>query len=65
MLQIVMVSLEDLVSPNHQYRKFASIFDFDLVSPALRSAEKDGAYKGYGVIRIFLNVSFCSLWKIY
>ncbi len=52
-LQVEIVSLEDLVSPSHQYRKFASIFDFSVVLPILKATEKDAAYKGYGVFRLF------------
>lgn len=51
--QLVMVSLEDLVSSNHQYRNFANIFNFDEIMKDLRSAEKEAAYKGYGILRLF------------
>lgn len=51
--QIEMISLEDLVSPNHQYRKFKGSFNFKKVEPILKSAEKEANYKGYGVLRLF------------
>jgi len=53
MKQIEMVSLEDLVSEGHQYRKFVSLWDFKKVHHLLRTAEKENNYKGYGVLRLF------------
>jgi len=51
--QIVMVSLEELVSQDHQYRKFVDVFDFAAIKHELKSAESEAAYKGYGVERLF------------
>jgi len=51
--QIELVSLEDLIPPSHQYRRFMEIFDFKSVSSELRCSEKDASYKGYGVLRLF------------
>jgi transposase len=51
--QIEMVSLEELVSADHQYRQFIEIFDFSAITVELKSAEKDAAYKDYGVERLF------------
>jgi IS5 family transposase len=51
--QVEMISLDDLVSLNHQYRKFNSVFDFKVFRKALKGAEKEGYYKGYGVERLF------------
>ncbi len=51
--QIELVSLEELVSPSHNYRKFLEVFDFSGVDPILKEAEKEAAYKGYGVLRLF------------
>jgi transposase len=51
--QITMVSLEDLVKADHQYRKFKEIFDFGLVRETLKSVENRANYKGYGVERLF------------
>jgi IS5 family transposase len=51
--QIEMVSLEILVSAEHQYRKFKGLFEFDEINPILKSAEEEGYYKGYGIERLF------------
>jgi IS5 family transposase len=51
--QITMVSLEQLVSKNHQYRKFKSLFNFKAIEADLLSVASAGNYKGYGVIRLF------------
>ncbi len=51
--QIIMVSLNQLVSPKHQYRKFKDLFDFELASKELRGVESPANYKGYGVLRLF------------
>jgi transposase, IS5 family len=51
--QITMVSLNQLVSAKHQYRKFKELFDFEVVSKELRNIESPANYKGYGVLRLF------------
>lgn len=51
--QITMVSLDQLVSLDHQYRKFKELFDFNAIKPALLAVESDANYKGYGVLRLF------------
>lgn len=51
--QITMVSLDELVSGKHQYRKFKSLFDFDFATKELKGVEAAAAYKGYGILRIF------------
>jgi IS5 family transposase len=51
--QINMVSLDQLVSKNHDYRKFKAIFDFEMVEDELRKIESRNNYKGYGVFRLF------------
>jgi hypothetical protein len=48
-----MVSLEELVSPRHQYRKFKELFNFKEIEPELKSVESRANYKGYGVDRLF------------
>lgn len=53
MSQIVMVSLEDLVSPDHSYRKFKALWHFKSIKKLLKEIEKDNNYKGYGVLRLF------------
>ena len=44
--QVEMISLEELVPLDHQYRKFLEIFDFEEVDKELKSVESDAAYKG-------------------
>ena len=51
--QINMVSLDQLVSKNHDYRKFKAIFDFEMVEEELGKIESRNNYKGYGVLRLF------------
>ena len=53
MLQIEMVSLEDLVPQDHAYRKFIKIWNFSNAMYYLRDVEKDNNYKGFGVLRLF------------
>lgn len=48
-----MVSLDQLVSDKHQYRKFKSLFEFDIAAKELKGLEAAAAYKGYGILRIF------------
>ena len=51
--QVEMVNLEELVSNTHQYRQFSKVFDFSPIEELLCSIEKDAAYKGYGIARLF------------
>lgn len=51
--QVTMVSLDELVSKNHQYRKFKSLFNFESVKSELLAVESEANYKGYGVFRLF------------
>lgn len=51
--QITMVSLNQLVSTDHQYRQFKSLFDFEVAAKELASVESGANYKGYGILRIF------------
>lgn len=51
--QISMVSLEQLVSKDHQYRKFKSLFNFQAIEAELLAVESAANYKGYGVLRLF------------
>ena len=48
-----MVSLEELVSQKHQYRKFKGLFNFKEIEDELKSIESKANYKGYGVDRLF------------
>ena len=51
--QVTMISLDELVSENHQYRKFKALFDFAAIEPELLAIETTANYKGYGVQRLF------------
>ena len=51
--QIEMVSLEDLISSDHIYRKFKSLWNFQSANKHLRSLENKNNYKGYGMLRLF------------
>lgn len=51
--QVTMVSLEELVNQEHQYRKFKELFDFNAVARELKALELPASYKGYGVDRLF------------
>lgn len=53
MNQVEMICLEDLVSKNHSYRKFAKIWSFQYVEKKLKELEKDNPHKGHGLLRIF------------
>lgn len=48
-----MISLEELVSKDHQYRRFKKLFNFKEIESELRSVESSANYKGYGVDRLF------------
>ena len=50
--QIEMISLDELVPPTHQYRKFITTFDFSKIKHHLKAVEKDANYKGYGGDRL-------------
>jgi hypothetical protein len=43
--QITMVSLEELLSQNHQYRKFKELFNFKEIASELKSVESAVNYK--------------------
>jgi IS5 family transposase len=51
--QVTMVTLDQLVSENHQYRKFKELFDFSVADKVLTSIESPANYKGFGVSRLF------------
>ena len=48
-----MVSLEELVSSDHVYRKFLQLWNFKGVKKHLQALEHDNNYKGYGSLRLF------------
>ncbi|WP_419234540.1 transposase [Rickettsia endosymbiont of Nabis limbatus] len=51
--QMLMVSLDELVNADHQYRKFKSLFKFKAVEAELLALECEANYKGYGIERLF------------
>jgi IS5 family transposase len=51
--QVTMVSLEQLVSDSHQYRRFKSLFNFKEIKAYLLTVESEANYKGYGVKCLF------------
>lgn len=51
--QTTLVSLEELVSQNHQYRKFKELFNFEFIEAELKTVESPANYKGYGTSRLF------------
>ena len=53
MHQVAMVSLDSLVPDNHIYREFTAIWSFAGVEKKLKKFEKDNAYKGFGMLRLF------------
>ena len=53
MNQIEMISLEDLIPQNHNYRKFVQIWSFQSVEKELKKLEKENSYKGFGLLRLF------------
>lgn len=53
MHQVEMISLNDLVPADHQYRHFKAIWQFKFVNKKLKKLEKDNPYKGYGLDRLF------------
>ena len=53
MYQVEMVTLEELVSPSHPYRKLLSLWSFKNVLKHLRALQKDNPHEGYGLLRLF------------
>ena len=51
--QTELINLEDLVPMDHNYRKFAKLWDFKYVKKQLKKLERDNPYKGYGLLRLF------------
>lgn len=52
--QVEMVSLEDLVSSDHIYRKFKDLWDFSSIERELSKIEINSDHKGFGIYRLFL-----------
>ena len=51
--QIIIVSLNELVSPEHQYRQFKRLFNFQEAFEELKNIESKANYKGFGINRLF------------
>ena len=52
--QVEMVSLEELVSSDHIYRKFKTLWDFSSIESELSKIEINSDHKGFGIYRLFL-----------
>jgi IS5 family transposase len=53
MYETEIVSLNDLVSEQHMYRKFAAIWQLKNVEAELSKIEEGSDHKGYGICRLF------------
>ena len=53
MEQLEIVTLNQLVSENHRYRKFKAIWDFKEADRKLRLTVKDNPHEGYGITKLF------------
>ena len=51
--QIEMISLEELVPRNHNYRKFVELFNFKSIEYRLKKLESSVGATGYGLSRLF------------
>ena len=51
--QITLVSLDELVSEKHQYRKFKLLFNFKAIEPDLIAVEAANNNKGFSILRLF------------
>ncbi len=49
-----MISLEELVSSNHIYRKFVELWYFTDIKKELEKIEIESDHKGFGIFRLFL-----------
>jgi IS5 family transposase len=54
MYQLEIVSLDQLVSTEHNYRKFLKLWDFRTVHQLLKKVKKEGPHEGYTIERLFL-----------
>ena len=53
MKQLQMVSLDLLVDPEHNYRKFLNIWSFKFAAKELKNLDKGNPFKGYGLLKLF------------
>jgi IS5 family transposase len=51
--QIEMISLNELVSPTHTYRKFKEIIDFSSIDARLKALKSNNPNEGYGLSILF------------
>ena len=51
--QFEMVSLEQLVSPDDEYRKYQELINFDYITVDLRKKAQSSNYEGYGNTSLF------------
>lgn len=54
MSQTEIVNLEDLVTPDHNYRKFLKLWDLIPINKRLASVKESGPHEGYGIEKLFL-----------
>ena len=52
--QVEMITLDQLVSGNHIYRKFMQLWDLSEIKIELEKIEVASDHKGYGIFRLFL-----------
>ena len=52
--QMEVVTLDQLVSDNHIYRKFLKLWNLSEIKIELEKIEVDSDHKGYGIFRLFL-----------
>lgn len=52
--QMELICLEDLVSSDHIYRKFQTLWNLEPIRTELERLEANSDYKGYGIFRMFL-----------
>lgn len=53
MYQIEMVSLNQLVSTTHRYRKFQELWNFKEIDKKLQPKNKNNPHEGYGISKLF------------
>lgn len=53
MNQLEMVCLDQMVMPDHRYRRFMKVWDFKKVDFLLNQIKSNNAYEGYGLTRVF------------
>ena len=53
MNQLEITSLDQMVLPNHRYRRFMKVWDFKKVDSLLKQVKSNNPHEGYGLERIF------------